>query len=195
MTPSSQLTSTKSPACGIRLPRNLPGLLGVVGRTSGQEWACNQVRPSSWFRQVTLGEASLVEKNTSSLFLMGCPWLFIWQVVSQVYVNNHYTGNNPSKRKPNPTHECEKCHVSTIMMSSPPFGKGRGTAPSSPMRRSVLILPSGRNKSREFSGPHPAAQALLVGSLTCSCFSRHGELAGLHVWVGQMCCYLQMWLY
>lgn len=67
-------------------------------------------------------------ENKCSKFLTGGPWLLIWQVVSQVYVKNHYTGTNPSKTKPSPTHECKKCHVSKIMMSSLPFGKGRGTA-------------------------------------------------------------------
>lgn len=67
-------------------------------------------------------------ENKSSKFLTGGPWLLIWQMVNQVYVNNHYTGNNPSKTKPNPTHECKKCHVSKIMMFSLPVGKGRGTA-------------------------------------------------------------------
>lgn len=119
MAPFSQLTSTKSPRCGIRFPRNLPGLLGVVGRTTEQEWACNQLGRSSWFYLTGSFWWGLHGGENPSLeFLTGGPWLFIWQVVSQVYVNNHYTGNKPSKTKPNPAHECEKCHVSKIVISS-----------------------------------------------------------------------------
>ena len=63
-----------------------------------------------------------------------------------MYVNNHYTGHRPSKTKPNPTHECKKCHVFKVMMFSLLFGKARAQQESLPRQHSVLVLPSGRNK-------------------------------------------------
>lgn len=98
-----------------------------------------------------------------------------------MYMNNHHTGHSPSQTKPNLTHECKKCHVSKIMMLSLPFGKARAQQLSLPMQLSVLL--SGRDKSREFPGPHPVTQPLLTGTATCSSSSPQSYLAGLHVCV------------
>lgn len=107
-------------------------------------------------------------------------------------MNNHYTGHSHSQTKPNPTHECEKCHVFKLMTFSLPYGKARAQQWSLPMQHSVLVLPSGRNKSGVFSGPHPATHPLLTGSMTCSSSSPHRYLAGLHVGVCKKSCYLQI---
>lgn len=107
-------------------------------------------------------------------------------------VNNYYTGHSPSKTKPNPTHECKKCHVFKIMIFSLPFGKAGAQQWSLPTQHSVLVLPGGRNKSREFSGPPLVTQPLLPGSVTCSCSSPHRYLAGFHIRGGKKPCHLQI---
>lgn len=62
-----------------------------------------------------------------------------------------------------------------------------------PRQHSVLIPPSGRNKSKEFSGPHPTTQPLLTGFRSADASGHRGYLAGLHVCVeGQKSCYLQI---
>lgn len=91
-------------------------------------------------------------ENKSSKFLKGGPWLLIWQVVSQVYVNNHYTENNLSKTKPNPTHECKKCRFQNNDVR-PAFWKGKRHSSGLYQRTMFLSYQLGEIKVEIFLAP------------------------------------------
>lgn len=109
-------------------------------------------------------------EKKSSKFLLREHRLLIWQVVSQVYVNNHHTGNDFSKTKPSPIHECQKCLVSKIMMGSLPFWGLKAQGCYFPVLPSSLFALTGKRSwslfwlppSHSSSGPQVSDLQLLL---------------------------------